>query len=99
MQGHGIQGVQGGGLRQAVPQANQATMALQKTIMKVYCERGAGLPEGLHYQEATRRLRTLGVSLSPEDMLHHIQVLCDEGMMYQTVGEGHHKPLSEDYAF
>ena len=42
-------------------------------------------------------LRTQNVSLQPHELMSHVRQLCDDGRLYSTVDDEHHKPTSEDF--
>ena len=53
--------------------------------------------EGLHMQQALDSLRSNGINMQPHELMNHVRQLCDDGRLYSTVDDEHHKPTSEDF--
>ena len=66
-------------------------------IYQAYTGRGSANQEGLPLQSALQILRTKGVNLQPHELLNHVRQLCDDGRLYSTIDDEHHKPTSEDF--
>jgi len=66
-------------------------------IYQAYTGRSSANQEGLPLQAALQILRTKGVNLQPHELLNHVRQLCDDGRLYSTIDDEHHKPTSEDF--
>jgi hypothetical protein len=42
-------------------------------------------------------LRSKGINMQPQELMQHVRQLCDDGRLYSTVDDEHHKPTSEDF--
>uniref|UniRef100_A0A7S3GU06 Replication protein A C-terminal domain-containing protein n=1 Tax=Spumella elongata TaxID=89044 RepID=A0A7S3GU06_9STRA len=73
------------------------TQGLTETIYQAYTGRSSANQEGLPLQAALQILRTKGVNLQPHELLNHVRQLCDDGRLYSTIDDEHHKPTSEDF--
>jgi hypothetical protein len=68
---------------------------LGRQVYQVYT--GRGDTEGLHMGAALNALRGKGVNMQPHDLMNHVRQLCDDGRLYSTIDDEHHKPTSEDF--
>jgi hypothetical protein len=66
-------------------------------IYKTYEGRGFGYPEGLHVHQLMALMRTKGINLAQEQVMQHVRQLCDDGKLYTTLDDDHHKPTCEDF--
>ena len=63
----------------------------------MYTSRSKGSQQGLHLQDVLGVLRGKGINMQSHELVNFVHVLCDEGKLYSTVDDNHHKPTSEDY--
>lgn len=63
----------------------------------MYTGRSAENQEGLHMSAALAALRAKGVNMQPHELMNHVRQLCDDGRLYSTIDDEHHKPTSEDF--
>ena len=76
---------------------DNSCMVSAQQIYQAYTGRGSANQEGLPLQSALQILRTKGVNLQPHELLNHVRQLCDDGRLYSTIDDEHHKPTSEDF--
>lgn len=48
-------------------------------------------------RDALQILRGKGLNLQPQELMNHVRQLCDDGRLYSTIDDEHHKPTSEDF--
>jgi hypothetical protein len=53
--------------------------------------------EGMHYSAALAALRQKGINLQVPELMNILRQLSDDGRLYSTVDDEHHKPTSEDF--
>jgi hypothetical protein len=66
-------------------------------VYQAYTGRGPDNQEGLHMNAALSILRGKGINMQPQELMQHVRQLCDDGRLYSTVDDEHHKPTSEDF--
>lgn len=63
----------------------------------MYTSNNTKSEEGLSVANVLGILRARGVNIQPNNLVAVIRQLCDDGRLYSTMDEDHHKPTSEDY--
>lgn len=54
-------------------------------------------PDGMHLKYALRALHAKGVHMQPHVLLECVRELCDDGRLYSTIDDEHHKCTCDDF--